>query len=508
MEDELVILENDTVGFYSNMKLTLNDAKNIIKEKINVTCSSYVAIGYYLKYISDRGLFKQEGYSGVGEFAEAEFGIKEAKTSKLIRIVEKLCVGGNSPVLKDEWKDFSIAKLEEIIYLDESQLSKVDPVMTKAEIRNIKKVDKEELSPAKELDNTIQQMTVVSEDIKTQNKELIVTELEMVHYSVPDRNTLGKIVDIIKTLTEEEVVNTIPKFFTMKKEDSNFAGKWRFENFSGFVYQINGSDDWKTVSWTKYVSLIKEGFKNHFADKDDVVAEPVTVNDYQESVIKMAEIVNQDSENVTETEEIVIESVETEVIEAEVIHSELDHCNEPMVKKMARFAMEWFDNGDYGSADFYLFQARKELADNYEYERVSYPDYYNDNRKLQLPLPTLKNNDQRKEWIDSYNSWPVWIDLPHTGEKFYRYDLTNKIAITVKVSKKHGWENYKESKELEYGAEQYFLLGVKSEWSQKGAKYTIDDTRTFYECNTNKSTLVDYLKEFQKGEKYGKESTK
>lgn len=116
----------------------------------------------------------------------------------------------------------------------------------------------------------------------------------------------------------------------------------------------------------------------------------------------------------------------------------------------------------------------------------------------QPELPALKNNDQRKEFIDNYETWPVWIDQAETGEKYYRYILTDKVAIVVKVSWKHTWETYKETKNCEYGAEQYYLLGVKTEWHSGKSTYVEDDTRTFYECSTNKSALVDYLKEFQK----------
>lgn len=173
--------------------------------------------------------------------------------------------------------------------------------------------------------------------------------------------------------------------------------------------------------------------------------------------------------------------------------------DENIVKKMVRYAMDWFEKGDYSNADFYLFHARKDLADTYEYDRSFNPDFINDNRRPQPVLPTLKNNDQRKEWIDNYTTWPLWIDLPHTGEKFYRYDLKDKVAIVVKVSRKHAYAGYKETKDYEYAAEQYYLLGVKTSWSanQKSA-FVMDDTRTFHECNTNKSNIAEYLKEFQK----------
>lgn len=121
---------------------------------------------------------------------------------------------------------------------------------------------------------------------------------------------------------------------------------------------------------------------------------------------------------------------------------------------------------------------------------------------VQPDLPILKNNEQRKEFIDSYATWPIWIDTEETGERYYRYDLSDKVSIVVRVNKKHSWETYKETKAIEYGAEQYYLLGIKSEWtSSKGNISIEDETRTFYECNTNKSLLVEYLKNFQKGDK-------
>lgn len=119
-------------------------------------------------------------------------------------------------------------------------------------------------------------------------------------------------------------------------------------------------------------------------------------------------------------------------------------------------------------------------------------------KQEQPELPLLKNNDQRKDFIDSYTSWPIWIDQKETGEKYYRYNLTDKIAMVVKVSWKHSWGNYKESKDYEYGAEQYYLLGIEYEWHNGKNTYKENETRTFYECNTNKSALVDYLRDFQK----------
>lgn len=116
----------------------------------------------------------------------------------------------------------------------------------------------------------------------------------------------------------------------------------------------------------------------------------------------------------------------------------------------------------------------------------------------QPELSILKNNDQRAAFIDAYETWPIWIETKETGERYYRYDLSEKAAIVVKVYWKHSWESYKESKDYEYGAQQYYLVGVKSEWHNGKNVYVEDESRTFYECGTNRSALVEYLKDFQK----------
>jgi len=112
-------------------------------------------------------------------------------------------------------------------------------------------------------------------------------------------------------------------------------------------------------------------------------------------------------------------------------------------------------------------------------------------------LPVLKNNNQRKEFIKNYHAWPVWIDIKETGERYYRYNLTDKIAIVVKTSLRHILQGDLTEK-LDYGVEQYYILGIKTEWEPGGTIFTEDDTRTFYECHCTISQVIDFLKEFQK----------
>ena len=107
---------------------------------------------------------------------------------------------------------------------------------------------------------------------------------------------------------------------------------------------------------------------------------------------------------------------------------------------------------------------------------------------VQPELPVLKNDNQRKEFIADYENWPVWLEQPLTGEKYYRYDFESGISFVVKVyfhkcfdvNARGKWEErYKDG----WGAEEYYLLSE--------GKY-------FKDCLTNKSNLIEFLKKYQK----------
>lgn len=108
---------------------------------------------------------------------------------------------------------------------------------------------------------------------------------------------------------------------------------------------------------------------------------------------------------------------------------------------------------------------------------------------IQPELPILKNNDQRTAFVDAYETWPVWIETKETEERYYRYDLSDNASMVVKVyysrlfDYKAIGEKYEDRFKDGWGKEEYYLL--------KPEKH-------FRDCETNKSALIDYLKEVQK----------
>ena len=142
----------------------------------------------------------------------------------------------------------------------------------------------------------------------------------------------------------------------------------------------------------------------------------------------------------------------------------------------------WVENQPYTYAKYnMMIQAYKLLLKEYD----------ESNQKLdpveqQPELPLLKNDKQRAEFIDAYEEWPLWIDNQETGEKYYRYELPDGTSFVIKTyhamlynydALEYG--NYKEG----YGENEQYLL--------KPGKF-------FRDCRTNRSTLIDKLKELQK----------
>lgn len=118
-------------------------------------------------------------------------------------------------------------------------------------------------------------------------------------------------------------------------------------------------------------------------------------------------------------------------------------------------------------------------------------------KQEQPELPKLTNNDKRKEWIEQYRTWPLWFEIEQTGERYFKYDFKDGSTFVVKESLAHIFENYKPTDKTDYNHKEYYHIGRSGEW---GGWKNIKNL-TFYESQTNISSMIDYLKEMQKGDK-------
>ena len=117
--------------------------KQEIKTELNRVPESFVVIGYQLKQIRDRELYKLDGYSNINDFAMDEYNLSQSSTSRFIAINDKYSMQGGSPKLQEKYEGFGYSKLSEMLTLSEDDLKLVTVHTTRAEIREIKQTIKE-----------------------------------------------------------------------------------------------------------------------------------------------------------------------------------------------------------------------------------------------------------------------------------------------------------------------------------------------------------------------------
>lgn len=138
------------------MDMPLNDVKKLLSANIKTMSRSFIAAGYYMKYIRDRELFRDGGYNSIWEFAEDQYGIKKSAASRWMAMNDKFSKDGNSPILDDKYKDFNKSQLQEMLYLTDEQIEEAEPEMSAKEIRAIRKPPEVEvIAPAQQIDDQI-----------------------------------------------------------------------------------------------------------------------------------------------------------------------------------------------------------------------------------------------------------------------------------------------------------------------------------------------------------------
>ena len=123
-------------------------------------------------------------------------------------------------------------------------------------------------------------------------------------------------------------------------------------------------------------------------------------------------------------------------------------------------------------------QENSEVVEDIEYRELD------STNKCEQELPILKNDNERKEFIAQYPQWNIWIDIPQTGERYWKYQLANGVGLVVKATLRFAYMGYKQgyAKERSFGSEEYYIF---------------EKDKTATEAKTNRSMMIKYLKEYQ-----------
>ena len=109
--------------------------------------------------------------------------------------------------------------------------------------------------------------------------------------------------------------------------------------------------------------------------------------------------------------------------------------------------------------------------------------------RQQDELPDMKNNDQRRGFIGTYRSWPLWSENKKTKERFYRYEFQNGDAFIIKDvysnRERYDWNERKNVRKAEWTKQAGFII-------KNGAQEELND------CVVSETVMIDYLREMKK----------
>lgn len=450
--------------------LTYTEAKDILQEKLDNMKKDFIAAGYYLKYIRDNKQYLEDGYATIWEFAEDNYGIKKSTASRWMSMNCKFSQDGNSPILAEEYKEFGKSQLQEMLYLEDTQIEEVTPDMTVKEIREIR-------TPA--------------------------TEPE--EYEIPKEH-LGQCIhreEYICTLSEAS------KLAVGDGIDCNQKCCWNCTKHGDCAYECNSSshrpDNFERIS-TEPFAISQQSTTEDVAEIDHFVANNQSIN-YAYGATR-SKIVHEylmtgykDSAKECEIEAFgstykVLKRNAVTVFYSSSGKTLFDVENERLEKEYQFFTRGSNVSENLSEENIPVNDTSQSVPEEVELnEFYEEPENLEDiitpfSEELQLEMPTLKNNEQRKEFIDGYQAWPVWIETKETGEKYYKHDLPDGNSFVVKVYYHRCFDftintgNIEERYHDGWGGEEYYLL--------KEGKH-------FRDCLTNRSWLVQHLKEMQKG---------
>lgn len=511
------------VSLMDPRQLGYQDSIDLIRDELHRTRRSFVKIGWYLKHIQDNEMYKADGYTNIYEFASDKFNLLQPTATRFMQICEQFSIDHDSPELDEKYIDFNMSQLFEMLPMKQEDMEKVTPNMTVADIRKFKKESKEPV--VEKNDEDIPGQTSIEEDFKEimpdsdrdTSCSLNVNECTRQKWGTsPEQQDNDEII-IDSDYREIEEPEPEEEKIAMSQSENNenvHDESWFVRQYAEInakeaaeLYKIclsenNNSDRAKAVQ--KYIapygchgiSCDEWDFSFHGFNGglDFRIGQEQMHLKYGMLVIELMKILDEKEHQEGE----------------ESCNSKCGRIEEPYILEDENKEVESSLKDGLAVTKRILEQEKKTLDDMLKFDdlpemtvlrqktivgalaaMVCDLEDADQEPEPQPELPVMRNDSQRRDFIDSYQEWPVWIENQATGEKYNRYDLKNGTSFVVKsyfhkcFDYKNTAKRWKDRYHNDWGAEEYYIL---------------ENGMYFKDCLTNKSAMIDFLKKLQKEE--------
>lgn len=110
---------------------------------------------------------------------------------------------------------------------------------------------------------------------------------------------------------------------------------------------------------------------------------------------------------------------------------------------------------------------------------------------IQPELPRLKNNEERKEWLENYRDWGLWYRDERIDVNYYKYDFKDgSRLVAAEYPKREGYWNQEPRDEHFF----HFLKKNKKKYASSNETYD----EKFRNETDSITSLAEFLKEIQK----------
>lgn len=539
------------------MDMSLNDVKNLLSANIKTMSRSFIAAGYYMKYIRDREVFRDGGYSSIWEFAEDQYGIKKSATSRWMAMNDKFSKDGNSPILDDKYKDFNKSQLQEMLYLTDEQMEEAEPEMSAKEIRAIRKPPEVEvIAPAQQIDDQIPGQDSIEQHpeympgkmtIETATGQNRPPENEI---PITPELQIERFFEALNRGDKERVlacdINATTYLLDARYQDVRIRnGNFNYQaNSTGIMFNP-GSYMECAFTWNELAhELIKRFGKKRkpvkmvFIDapekpkkKDNEMPSPAKCINGKSGSGKCGAAAYCDTEykccaqcpddcnsRCGWLEEHCLSAAETQdekqhdFVDNDKMSDHAGNPTEMLPENWPEYLRDLPVPTSTALAS-YLYDHERTLKQilDVEKEEPGFPhmtimkqqmtvvglrllkNYIKNMEEAeQPPLPEMRNNDQRKQWLREYKSWGLWYTDPHIGARYYKYDFNNGARL---IAEEYDSESRKESWWVP--TEPYFLHLVGGPKPERGVpKWTYHSK--YHKFPNSETELVEFLKEVQK----------
>lgn len=472
---------------------TYGEAKDIIRKDLESMSKKFITIGYYLKYIRDKKLYIQDGFESIWEFAQDTYGISKSTCSRWMHMNDKFSEGGNSPELRQEFASFRKSQLQEMLYLDDKQIEQAKPEMTAKEIREIRKPQNQEEKLEGQM-NIEDYPEILPEEVpcfEMGGKPYGYTWYQVVKEYLKTAYTEDSAK--IKSLGKEYLVlrRTERTFFYDAQGNTLFeVENGRLESeYSWLLQQKENIAPSQQSGKCKYECNASANREKKKITVEVVPGVEVEITDIKKAT-KAAKIEEKKAE---------IEAIHDISIAPAQQHEENEEQQEALEKTLKKWSPKeileekreelnrWIE-AFAGEKEPEAISKQRIIVDALEY---MVKNLQQEEQQEQPPLPKLKNNEQRKEWLNNYRSWGIWYKDEHIGATYYRYQFENSAVLIVEE-----YEN--ESEYTGTYTSSYFHLVGGPEPERRSGIPKWNTHKKYSRYPNNETELVEFLKEIQR----------